>query len=63
MKQPKNSLVSIAGFIRQYWNVTVSVEMDESTKYKSICKESLAGVIRKAAQLHRMMAFIDIACS
>lgn len=37
--------------------------MSQQTKYKSICKESLTGVIWKAAQLHKIMAFIDIACS
>lgn len=63
MNQPKNSPVSITGFVRQYCNVTVSVEMDESTDKVQKYLWSLAGVIWKAAQLHKMMAFIDIAGS
>lgn len=64
LKQPKNSLVSIAGFIIQYWNATISVRwMSQQIKHKSICKERLTAVIRQAAQLHKTVHFTDTACS
>lgn len=64
LKQPKNSLVSIAGFIIQYWNATISVRwMCQQIQHKSICKECLTAVIWQAAQLHRTVAFNDTACS